>query len=347
MPDPILICPGCDTEIAPNFLTCPNCHRLLYSDRLKELAEEATHASTPVEAMVAWRSALELLPVGTRQHETISLRLAELGRIVDASPTAMVKPAPPSGGGRWGGAAGLGAFALIAWKFKTIAFLIATKGKLLLLGLTKLSTLTSMMLSVGVYWTVFGWQLALGLVVSIYIHEMGHVAALLRYGVKASAPQFIPGLGAIIRLKQALGDPRQDARVGLAGPIWGLGACLASFAIWKATDLPIWAALAKLGAIVNLFNLIPLGSLDGGRVFRALDRQQRWLAVFVLAMAWSYSPATTTSGLLVLLLIGGVINAAGGKPAKVADPQGLLAYLAVVGLLCLLAETPDSVAGGL
>jgi len=86
---------------------------------------------------------------------------------------------------------------------------------------------------------MFGWPLALGLVLSIYIHEMGHVVALMRYGVKATAPMFIPGVGAIIRLQQSLGDPRQDARCGLAGPLWGLGAALGSYGLNLATGLPI------------------------------------------------------------------------------------------------------------
>jgi len=67
------------------------------------------------------------------------------------------------------------------------------KGKLLLLGLTKSTTLFTMLLSMGVYWTAWGWRFALGLVLSIYVHEMGHVAALQRYGIKATAPMFIPG----------------------------------------------------------------------------------------------------------------------------------------------------------
>ena len=120
----------------------------------------------------------------------------------------------------------LGTLALAAWKFKFLAFVVLGKAKLLLLGLTKASTFLSMFAMVGVYWTRFGFWFALGLVLSIYVHEMGHVAALARYGVPASAPLFIPGLGAVIRLKQDFTDPRQDARVGLAGPIWGLGAAV-------------------------------------------------------------------------------------------------------------------------
>ena len=344
MSNPTETCPACGTAIAPNLLTCPNCKRLVHADRLKQLADEATKAPTPVEALVAWRSALELLPPGTRQHQVISARIVELGQVVDASPSAAA-PKPTRGSGWRGGAAGLGTLALVAWKFKTIGLLILTKGKFLMLGLTKASTFSSMAVAFGVYWTVFGWKFALGLVVSIYIHEMGHVAALLRYGVKATAPLFLPGIGAIIRLQQPLGDPRQDARVGLAGPIWGLGAALASFGIWQATELPIWALIARFGAMINLFNLIPLGSLDGGRAFRSMTRTQRSLAVLGLATAWSLSTTSDTGVLLMILVFVGVLNAAGPRPAKIPDPQGLFAYLVLVAALTWLTEIPDPVLG--
>ncbi len=80
------------------------------------------------------------------------------------------------------GLAGVGTLGLLLWKFKFIAFLVVTKAKFLLLGLTKASTLFSMLLSVGVYWAAFGWPFAVGLVVSLYIHEMGHVYLLTRFG---------------------------------------------------------------------------------------------------------------------------------------------------------------------
>src|SRR5437870_5020636 len=94
-----------------------------------------------------------------------------------------------------------------------------------------------MLLSAGLYWTIWGWKFAFGLVLSIYIHEMGHVQALQRYGIKATAPMFIPGFGAVIRLKQHPADAREDARVGLAGPLRGLRAALAAYAVYRATGV--------------------------------------------------------------------------------------------------------------
>ncbi|MFO1019646.1 MAG: site-2 protease family protein [Planctomycetales bacterium] len=216
-----------------------------------------------MDALIAWREALELLPPDTRQYALIQAKITALGQVVDTlgSPPPSAAKTTQAGVGK---AAGVGAIALILWKFKAFLLLALTKGKVLLLGLTKASTFSSMMLSFGVYWTMFGWPLALGLVLSIYIHEMGHVVTLMRYGVKATAPMFIPGLGAIIRLRQSLDDPRQDARCGLAGPIWGLGAALASYLLNLATGRPIFLAIANLGALINLFNLLPFSSLDGG-----------------------------------------------------------------------------------
>jgi Zn-dependent protease len=100
------------------------------------------------------------------------------------------------------------------------------KLKFLLIGLTKASTFISMFAFFGVYWSAYGWPLALGLVLSIYIHEMGHVAMLRGLGIDAGAPMFIPGVGAVVMLKQHVQDPLTDAKIGLAGPVWGLGAAI-------------------------------------------------------------------------------------------------------------------------
>ena len=168
------------------------------------------------------------------------------------------------------GLAGVGIWACCSGSSSSSSSSFLTKAKFLLLGLTKASTLFSMLLSMGVYWAAFGWPFAVGLVLSIYVHEMGHVYLLTRFGVKAEAPMFIPGLGAVIRLRQSFTDPRQDALVGLAGPIWGLGAAIWGPGPGTATGEPYFLAIARLGAWINLFNLIPIWQLDGGRAFRAL-----------------------------------------------------------------------------
>lgn len=344
------VCEACGTEIGPGLLACPGCHRLAHADRLKGLAaaaEQAEREGDPRAAMVAWREALELLPPGTRQHALILARVGELGREADRGPHEPTRaPATKAAGGEGEGApagwagksglAGLGAFGLLLWKFKFAALLFATKAKFLLLGLTKASTFLSMLVTFGVYWKLFGWPFGLGLVLSIYVHEMGHVYMLTRYGIRAGAPMFIPGFGALVRLYQDVGDVRQDARVGLAGPVWGLGAALACYAGSVALGSPVLAAVAKMGAFINLFNLIPVWQLDGGRAFRSLTRSQRWLAAAAVATAW----ALTEEGLLLLLVLGSAFRALSEPGAKGSDRGALAEYVVLVAAFAALIMIP-------
>jgi Zn-dependent protease len=199
-----------------------------------------------------------------------------------------------------------------------------------------------MFLSLGVYWTAFGWKFAVGLVASIYVHEMGHVAALRRFGFPATAPMFIPGVGAVIRLQQHPMNPVENARIGLAGPIWGLGAALAALGVYLATDWPSWMAIARVGAWINLFNLIPIWQLDGGRGFSSMNRTQRWLAVAGIGAAWLFS----AEGMLLLLLFAGCYQALYvAAPAK-ADRVGFVQYLLLVAVLSAMCLLPVPVAGG-
>jgi Zn-dependent protease len=329
---------ACGTEVAPALLACPSCHRLVHADYLKGLAAAATAAGRrgdPIEEAANWRRALELLPPGSKQAEQVTARIAALG--ASAAPGSAAAGAPAAGAsGAPAGAAGAeprrvwGARGALA---TGLAFL-ATKAKLLLLGFTKAGTLFSMLLAVGVYWTVFGWPFAVLLVLSIYVHEMGHVAALRRFGIPASAPMFVPGLGALILLRQHPSSPRQDARIGLAGPLWGLGAALAAYFGFLLGWGPLWAAVARFGAWVNLFNLLPFWQLDGGRAFRALSRRQRLLAVAALAVLWALS----REGLLVLLLIGAVAQSFRRDAPEEEDPMTLAQYVGLAAALTLLCQ---------
>jgi Zn-dependent protease len=319
--------------MAPTLLSCPGCGRLVHAEELKSLANEAEQAERAQDfptALAAWRRALELLPADSRQRTVILARIDELGR---KSPTDL-SSAPLSGKARAGRLAGLGAVGVLIWKFKFIAVFVLTKAKFLLLGLTKASTFLSMFLSLGVYWAAFGWKFALGLVISIYVHEMGHVAALWRFGFRATAPMFIPGVGAVVRLKQHPTNPVENARIGLAGPLWGLGAALAALCVYLATEWPSWLAIARVGAWINLFNLLPIWQLDGGRGFSSMSRPERWLAVAAIAVAW----LLTAESLLLLLLIAGCFQAFQSAPEK-NDRIGLAQYIGLVAALsamCLL-----------
>jgi Zn-dependent protease len=332
LPRQTAVCPQCGTHVAPALLACPSCRRLVHGDELKRLAadaQRATQAGDASAALAAWRQALDLLPPDSTQHQVISGRVAELSHAVDSKPVG-AKP-----GSRVGkGAAGLGALGALLVKFKFALVFVLTKAKLLLLGLTKAGTLFSMLLSAGVYWTIWGWKFAFGVVLSIYVHEMGHVQALQRYGIKATAPMFIPGLGAVIRLKQYPANAREDARVGLAGPLWGLGAALAAYGVYRATGAGIWGAIAHFGALVNLFNLIPVWQLDGGRGFRALTRPQRWLAAGVVALLWF----ATGEGLLLLLGIAAAASAGFAAAAEEPDHTALGEYCLLVAVLSLMTR---------
>jgi Zn-dependent protease len=220
----------------------------------------------------------------------------------------------------------MGALGLLIWKFKIVILFLLTKGKLLLLGLTKASTFFSMFLSFTVYWSVWGWKFALGLVLSIYVHEMGHVVALRRLGFKATAPLFIPGVGAVIRLQQRVDNPREDAQIGLAGPNYGMLAALATLGLWVIFRHPVLLAIAGVGAWINLFNLLPVWTLDGGRAFHAMSRPQRWIAALALAGGW----AIARDGLIVLLLIVVVGRAIGERGDKEGDWRTTAFYVGLV-----------------
>lgn len=318
--------------MAAALLSCPSCGWLRFSQGLKRLAAEAEEherAGRFSEALVAWRSALDLLPLKSGQYAVIEARIAELGR---QGPAKAAQEHPP-----WTRRAGvLGAIALFLWKFKIVIAFLLTKGKLLLLGLTKAGTLFSMLLSLGVYWQAFGWKWAFGVVASIYVHEMGHVAMLRHYGIPATAPMFLPGVGAVIRSRFYPKDVVAQARVGLAGPIWGLAAALTCYIVYVLTGLQAWGALAEIGAWINLFNLTPVWQLDGAHGFKALSRQQRWIAVAAIAGAWVIS----TKGLLILLLIFAVMAALKSDAPDQPDRRTLLEYVILIAALTALATVP-------
>jgi Zn-dependent protease len=316
----VTACARCDTELAASLLSCPACHALVHSDALKQLAaeaESAERAGYKAQALDKWRSALPLLPPDSDQYRTIDAKIAELARNAGAG---QAKP-PQHPLRRLVG--GIGAGILV----------VLSKAKLLLLGLTKLSTLLSMLAFLGVYWSLWGWQFALGFVICIYIHEMGHVSALRHYGIAASAPMFIPGIGALVRLKQYPPDPRADARVGLAGPIWGLGAALAAYGVFLVTGATIWGAIAKTAGFLNLFNLIPVWQLDGGRGFRSLSRIERLTMVAVIAVAFWVSKER----LLILIGLGAIYRVFGKDAPQARDPVTLGTFAALIAVLTWLS----------
>ncbi len=322
-------CAQCRTELAPAALACPACGALVHADTLKTLAAAADHAARDgdlAEARDAWTRTLALLPPHARQHEIVSRRIASLSQQIDtgASSTPRTTQEPSSDKQWWQrGAAGL----------VTVLIFAVSKLKFLLLGLTKASTFFSMLAFFGVYWTTYGWPLALGLVVSIYIHEMGHVSMLRRFGIGAGAPLFIPGMGAMVMLKERVRDPLTDAKIGLAGPIWGLGAAVTALAVYGVTRTPLWLAIAELTAFLNLFNLIPIWQLDGSRGFHVLARGERWAVVAAVVVALYLTEQR------LLFLIGGVaVWRALQKESGPGDAGVLATFAGLVLALSVLAR---------
>lgn len=327
-------CPECGAPLSPSALSCPRCRRLTHAQELESIAaraQQATSAKQWKEARDLWTQSLPLLPPDTVQYRSVQTRIGELERQL-----AVAAAAPTERKGWKKGAAGAGPAALAIWKFKTFLLLILTKGKLLLLGLTKVGTLLTMLISLGVYWKLWGLPFAAGLVLSIYIHEMGHVIALRRYGIPAGAPMFIPGFGAFIRLRALSLDPVQDARVGLAGPIYGFGAAVICLLMAVGTGLNpgtgsnMWGAIAYFGAVMNLFNLIPVWQLDGARGFHSLTQPQRIAILALSAILW----VSTSVQMFLLIALGCAYRLFTKDAAKRPDRTGFYQY---IGLLLALA----------
>jgi len=148
-------------------------------------------------------------------------------------------------------------------KLKGLAFL--------LLKVKFLGTALTMVVSVGAYALLFPVWFAVGFVVLIWVHEMGHVLQLKREGIEASAPMFIPFLGAFVAMKEMPKDALAEARVGLAGPVLGTLGALGALGIYALTTQPLFLGLTYVGFFLNLFNLLPMLPLDGGRAVGALS----------------------------------------------------------------------------
>jgi Zn-dependent protease len=190
----------------------------------------------------------------------------------------------------------LAPLAVLAAKAKSLLFLLP--------NLKLLVTFGSMAVSIAAYGLLFGFTFAVGFVALLFLHEIGHVIQLRREGIKASAPVFIPFLGAVIAAKSLGEDAAAEARVGLAGPVAGTVAALVPLGLWIATGDEFWRALAYLGFLLNLFNLLPVVPLDGGRAMAALS-PAIWLAGLagLLALAIVYP-----SPILFVILVFGAIE---------------------------------------
>jgi Zn-dependent protease len=194
--------------------------------------------------------------------------------------------------------------ALAAAGALVVKFFALIKSAVLVLPKLKLLTTSgTALVSVAAYSLFWGWTFAAGFVVLLFLHEIGHVIQLRREGVKASAPMFIPFLGAVITAKSLGENALAEARVGLAGPILG---SLAAAAVWLVAELTgstLLLALAYVGFLINLFNLLPVVPLDGGRAMAAMAPAMWFLGFAALVAMVLVFPNPI---LLIIVIFGGL-----------------------------------------
>jgi membrane-associated protease RseP (regulator of RpoE activity) len=179
----------------------------------------------------------------------------------------------------------------------------ATAGVKFAAVLVKLKVVTvfaSMAVSVGAYALLGGWWFGLGLVGLLFAHEIGHVLELRRQGIPASAPLFIPFLGAVVGMKQMPKDAWREAQVALAGPALGSAAAAGVWAAGSYLDSPFLIALAYVGFLINLFNLLPIVPLDGGRAVAALHPAIWFIGLVGLAALEIVRPSPIRPMILIL-----------------------------------------------
>ena len=249
----------------------------------------------------------------------------------------------------------LAAIAAVAAKFGAAL-------KALLVALPNLKVLTTAgtaLVSVALYSAFWGWEFAVGFVLLLFVHEMGHVIALRREGIRASAPMFIPFMGAVITSRSLGGNALAEARVGLAGPILGSLGAAAVAAAGALTGSDMLLALAYVGFLINLFNLLPVVPLDGGRAMAAMAPWMWFVgfgALLVMLFAFPFNPIV-----LIIVVMGGFElyrrweARRRGSPAQaayyqVATRHRLLVGAVYIGLAAALAvgmaETHILASGG-
>jgi Zn-dependent protease len=175
---------------------------------------------------------------------------------------------------------------LIAKFFAKLKFFILPALKFLPILLKSGGT---MLISIWAYALFFGWRFAVGFVLLMFVHECGHLIVAKKFGLPVSAPVFIPFMGAFILLKDQPRNAWMEACVGIGGPILGSLGALACNLLGEIFNMPLLIALASTGYLLNLFNLMPVGFLDGGRIVTALSRWL-WLPGFAMLLwfGWKF-----------------------------------------------------------
>jgi Zn-dependent protease len=320
-PELIRNCRRCSHELAPGALVCEQCHSLVHSEQLDRLAGEAKALEAKGDLRQArerWLMGLPLLPANSRQAQWIR----DHARALDAAAEHAQPPRADENTSENKWAKRLGPVGPIA--------VLLAKGKAVLLALFKLKFLLSFAAFIGIYWAAWGMKFGIGFAVLILLHEMGHFLDIKRRGLPAEMPVFLPGLGAYVKW-QALGVPLETrAAISLAGPLAGFLAAVACAALWWQTGNPLWAALARAGAVLNLLNLIPVWILDGGQAVQALSKMERIVLLSASLALWF----VLGQGMFFLVALGTGYQAffAGDFPAHPSRATTIY-YLAVLTAL--------------
>ena len=274
-------------------LACPACGGLVYSERLNEIAAEAQREemSSPIRAALIWKQALPLLPPDSQQYRWVTQRIGAL-----SAGTAVQSPyVLPGAHGYQPSPAAVGADAAVRPRDP--------------LGLALAKTIGSMIISIVVYTMMFskdagglrfGLEFATGFVLLMLVHEMGHVFAMRFYGLSASPPIFIPFLGALINLRQSPRNALEEAIVGIGGPVLGTVGAVVTYFIYLKTGSQLFYELAMFGFLLNLFNMLPVPPLDGGRVTAAVSP---WIWIPGLLVAAYLLIFDSFNPILILLLV--------------------------------------------
>jgi Zn-dependent protease len=200
----------------------------------------------------------------------------------------------------------------------------------------------SMAVSIAAYASLWGWKYAVGFVLLILVHEMGHVVMLRARGIKASAPIFLPFLGAFVAMKSAPRSVYEEAESALAGPLLGTVGALALAWVAHADGSGLLRSLAFTGMLINLFNLLPALPLDGGRVAGALHPAIWVVGLLALLGLEIHSPSPI---LLLVIVLGsyelwhrwrGRNSAASKAYLTLTSQQRMRIGLAYVGLVVVL-----------
>lgn len=309
-------CRHCAQQLPPGAIECSRCHTLVHEDDLNRIAAEARSLETKGQLGAArelWLQTLPMLPANSQQAEWIRKHTIELSRQVDAAGAAAENKK------KW--AKRLGPLGPVA--------VVLAKAKAFLPLLLKLKFLFSFAAFIGIYWALWGPKFGIGFAVLILIHEMGHFIDVKRRGLPADMPVFLPGLGAYVKW-QAMGVSQATrAAISLAGPLAGWCASAVCVFIWWKTANPMWADLARVGAWLNVLNLIPVWILDGGTAASALGRMERLLLLGAGVALWF-----VLGEKIFLLLSAGAAYRLFTKDLPLEPNRGIAAYyLTVVVIL--------------